>query len=142
MNRKAILAASAAIGLAVAGTPALAYGGDTSIDISKSLEVTKSWSSTIGDISLDFSPTSTSTKTVDVTKVVADQDLSASISNSAMDKVVDIDDGAYNSGDNSVNNSAFAAFAGILNQSWNTGVNANAQAANNLAVQGNTHFNN
>ena len=81
------------------------------------------------------------------TKIVAYQTLTATNSNSYLDEVVDLDgkdetDTAvgYNSGDNSVNNSAFAAYAGILNQAWNTGINANTQAATNIAAQGTVNF--
>lgn len=145
MNSK-LLVATAAIGLAFSG-PAFADPHGGSIDITKTVDITKntdnSFHSTIGNVSLDFSPSYSSTKTVDVTKVIADQELNATNTNSGMSAVVNIDeDNGYTSGGNSVNNAAFAAFAGILNQSWNTGINANTQSANNLAVQGNTHFNN
>lgn len=46
----------------------------------------------------------------------------------------------YSSGDNSVNGNAFAAYSGILNQGWNTGINANAQAATNIAARGTVTF--
>jgi hypothetical protein len=46
----------------------------------------------------------------------------------------------YRSGSNSVNGSAFAAYAGILNQGWNTGINSNAQAATNIAAVGTVTF--
>lgn len=35
---------------------------------------------------------------------------------------------------------AFAAYAGILNSAWNTGVNANTQVATNIAAQGTVTF--
>ena len=79
--------------------------------------------------------------------IVADQYLYAENSNSYLDEVVDLDgeDGSetavgYNSGDNSVYGSAFAAYAGILNQAWNTGINANTQAATNIAAEGTVNF--
>jgi hypothetical protein len=79
--------------------------------------------------------------------VVAKQYLYAENSNSYLDEVVDLDgvdesDTAvgYNSGSNSVNDNAFAAYAGILNQAWNTGINANTQAATNIAAQGTVNF--
>lgn len=75
------------------------------------------------------------------TAIVASQTLNASISNKGIDTVVDmneVDD--YSSGSNSVRGQAFAAFAGILNQAWNTGINANTQAATNIAAQGNVTF--
>ena len=46
----------------------------------------------------------------------------------------------YQSGNNSVRGNAFAAYAGILNAAWNTGINANTQAATNIAAQGNVNF--
>ena len=39
-----------------------------------------------------------------------------------------------------MNDNAFAAFAGIANQAWNTGINANTQAATNIAAQGTVNF--
>ncbi len=96
--------------------------------------------------SLSLSSTSSSEHNGN-TKIVAYQTLTATNSNSYLDEVVDLDgeDGTpsnvgYNSGDNSVNNNAFAAYAGILNQAWNTGINANTQAATNIAAQGTVNF--
>ncbi len=81
------------------------------------------------------------------TQIAAYQSLYAVNSNSELDEVVDLDgeDGSetavgYNSGDNMVNDNAFAAFAGIANQAWNTGINANTQAATNIAAQGTVNF--
>ena len=81
------------------------------------------------------------------TKIAAYQTLTATNTNHHLDEVVDLDgkdetDTAvgYNSGDNSVNGNAFAAFAGIANQAWNTGINANTQAATNIAAQGTVNF--
>jgi len=81
------------------------------------------------------------------TLIAAYQELYAVNSNSELDEVVDLDgeddsDTAvgYNSGNNSVNDNAFAAFAGIANQAWNTGINANTQAATNIAAQGTVNF--
>jgi hypothetical protein len=81
------------------------------------------------------------------TLISAYQELYAVNSNSELDEVVDLDgeDGSetavgYNSGNNSVNDNAFAAFAGIANQAWNTGINANTQAATNIAAQGTVNF--
>jgi hypothetical protein len=81
------------------------------------------------------------------TQIAAYQELYAVNSNSELDEVVDLDgeddsDTAvgYNSGNNSVNDNAFAAFAGIANQAWNTGINANTQAATNIAAQGTVNF--
>jgi hypothetical protein len=79
--------------------------------------------------------------------VVAIQALTATNTNQYLDEVVDLDgeddsDTAvgYNSGNNSVTGSAFAAYAGILNAAWNTGINANTQAATNIAAQGTVSF--
>lgn len=79
--------------------------------------------------------------------VVAIQALTATNTNQQMDELVDLDgedesDTAvgYNSGNNSVSGSAFAAYAGILNAAWNTGINSNAQAATNIAAQGTVSF--
>ena len=81
------------------------------------------------------------------TLVVATQSLSATNTNQNMDELVDLDgeddtDTAvgYNSGNNSVRGNAFAAYAGILNAAWNTGINSNAQAATNIAAQGTVSF--
>ena len=79
--------------------------------------------------------------------VVATQTLNANNTNQNLDEVVDMDgeDGTetpvgYNSGNNSVRGNAFAAYAGILNAAWNTGINSNAQAATNIAAQGTVSF--
>lgn len=56
------------------------------------------------------------------------------------EQVVEDLDGDYESGDNTVRGSAFAAFAGILNQAWNTGINSNAQAGTNIAAVGEVSF--
>jgi hypothetical protein len=81
------------------------------------------------------------------TLISAYQELYAVNSNSELDEVVDLDGEdesstavGYNSGNNSVNDNAFAAFAGIANQAWNTGINANTQAATNIAAQGTVNF--
>lgn len=81
------------------------------------------------------------------TAILAVQTLYAENSNSQLDEVVDLDgeddsdtNVGYQSGDNSVNDNAFAAYAGILNQAWNTGINANTQAATNIAAQGTVNF--
>lgn len=79
--------------------------------------------------------------------VVAYQSLTAYNTNSEMDELVDLDGEddsetavGYNSGYNSVNDNAFAAFAGISNAAWNTGINNNTQAATNIAAQGTITF--
>jgi hypothetical protein len=75
----------------------------------------------------------------DSSSVVALQVLTATVSNAAPMNFFSIGSD-YSSGDNSVNGSAFAAFSGILNQGWNTGINANAQAATNVAARGTVTF--
>jgi hypothetical protein len=72
--------------------------------------------------------------------VVATQVLVAINSNHDMKDVVDDLDNGYKSGDNSVNGNSFAAFAGILNQSFNTGIDANTQSATNIAARGTVNF--
>jgi hypothetical protein len=81
------------------------------------------------------------------TNVVANQKLVAMNINHDLDEVVDLDgtdesqsNVGYNSGNNSIRGNAFAAYAGILNQAWNTGINANTQAATNIAAQGTVNF--
>jgi hypothetical protein len=46
----------------------------------------------------------------------------------------------FSSGNNSVGGGAFAAYSGILNQGWNTGISSNAQAATNVAARGTVSF--
>jgi hypothetical protein len=99
-----------------------------------------------GPVSLTMS-FSNSSEENENTGITAYQKLVATNSNHHLDEVVDLDgeDGSatpvgYNSGDNSVSNNAFAAFAGIANQAWNTGINANTQAATNIAAQGTVNF--
>jgi hypothetical protein len=76
----------------------------------------------------------------DNSSIVADQDLRAT-SNGA--PVLFLSLASDNSsGDNSVSGSAFAAYAGILNTAWNTGINSNAQAATNVAARGTVTFGN
>lgn len=79
--------------------------------------------------------------------VVATQTLNANNTNQNLDEVVDMDgidedpsSVGYNSGNNAVRGNAFAAYAGILNAAWNTGINANTQAATNIAASGTVSF--
>jgi len=126
MNRKLILTATAiAFSLAFSG-PVLAnggggggYGHGGGIDV---------------DVDVEVGP---------VKSVVADQELKGVIVNKYLDDVLDTDkSGGYDSGDNEIKDNAFAAFAGILNLAWNTGFNANNQAATNIAAKGNVTFGN
>jgi hypothetical protein len=73
-------------------------------------------------------------------EVIADQTLVAIITNNGESAEVVEDTEGYESGDNTIRGSAFSAFAGILTQSWNTGVNANVQAATNIAARGDVNF--
>jgi len=72
-------------------------------------------------------------------RLVADQSLESSVSN-AGPMNFNGRHSTYNSGANSIGGSAFAAYSGILNQGWNTGINANSQAATNIAAQGTMTF--
>lgn len=79
--------------------------------------------------------------------LVASQNLIAVNSNHDLDEVVDLDgvdedpsSVGDNSGNNYVRGNAFSAYAGILNSAWNTGINANTQAATNIAAQGTVSF--
>jgi hypothetical protein len=99
-----------------------------------------------GPVSLSMSFSSSSEEN-DNTGIAAYQKLVATNTNHHLDEVVDLDGEdesptavGYNSGSNSVNDNAFAAFAGIANQAWNTGINANTQAATNIAAQGTVNF--
>lgn len=79
--------------------------------------------------------------------LIATQTLNATNTNRNMDQLVGMNDADeastaidYESGNNSVRGNAFAAYAGILNASWNTGINANTQSATNIAASGNVNF--
>jgi len=152
--KSVFLAAASAAGLFVAG-PALAQSGgnntangNDNIQVSDVLDLfaidnaadtynsSSSWS-----LSKSLSSTSSDRN------VVATQYLKAINSNSQLDEVADFDgvdedqsSVGYNSGNNSVNDNAFAAFAGISNNAWNTGLNANTQAATNIAAMGTVNF--
>ena len=60
------------------------------------------------------------------------------VSHDMKDVADNIDD--YNSGDQSINGNSFAAYAGILNQAWNTGIVANTQAGTNIAASASITF--
>jgi|FLYM01.1.fsa_nt_gi hypothetical protein len=149
----------AAAGLLLAG-PALAQtttGGDNdatgndNIQVSDVLDLfvvdnapdsyssTSSWS-----LSKSYSSTNDGNTALIVT---ANQSLKGINTNSQMDELIDLDGEddtetavGYNSGSNSINDNAFAAFAGISNNAWNTGVNNNTQAATNIAAYGQVSF--
>ena len=145
INRLVLLSSTLALGLAFSG-PAMAAttgsqntgnGNGSNID-----NISKTLKSTVGDVTLTYNPNINEkyTKSVTVTKIIADQDLKSINVNKDMGPVVENEKGGYKSGANSVSGGAFAAFAGIQNIAWNTGVDSNAQAASNIAAQGNVRF--
>jgi uncharacterized membrane protein YfhO len=157
MNMKKLMTASAlVIGLGLSGT-AMANDQNQNNTANNNTSATGGTTVVVNDL-IDYywqdnaadslSVTKTySSEANDNTSIVAKQTLIAENSNSYLDEVVDLDgeDGSetavgYNSGANSVNDNAFAAYAGILNQAWNTGINANTQAATNIAAQGAVNF--
>ncbi|HVU29950.1 MAG TPA: hypothetical protein VHE36_06070 [Sphingomicrobium sp.] len=71
--------------------------------------------------------------------VVADQSLSGVVVGHDQKDLVDDVDG-YESGDNNIQGNSFAAYAGILNQAWNTGIAANTQAGTNIAASAQVNF--
>ena len=163
-NTKLVLSAVAALAIGVAG-PAFAQSvgssattsGDHSSTTSVDLQLAASDSSTHSDSSQrtnNSQRNDNSQRSFDLTdnsqrnnnsqrngnvRLVADQTLDASISN---ERGLNFNGtrSDYASGSNSVNGGAFAAYSGILNQGWNTGINSNAQAATNIAAQGTTNF--
>lgn len=157
--KSVFFAGATAVGLLMAG-PALAQttGGPSTIDNDSDRNIlvndlldyfavdnaADSYSSTS---SSTWSLSKTSSYSSADTNVVATQVLTATNTNQYLDEVADFDgeDGSetpvgYNSGNNSVNDNAFAAFAGISNNAWNSGLNANTQAATNIAAQGTVNF--
>lgn len=78
----------------------------------------------------------------DNSSIVAEQNLRATSNGAPITFLNLLAGGDNSSGDNSVSGSAFAAYAGILNSAWNTGVNSNAQAATNVAARGTVTFGN
>lgn len=76
----------------------------------------------------------------DSSAVVAIQVLTATNANTAPLNFQSLALTDYSSGNNSVAGGAFAAYSGILNQGWNTGINSNAQAATNIAARGTVSF--
>lgn len=153
--KSVFLAGATAVGLLVAG-PALAQttGGPATIDndsdrnilVNDLLDVFAVDNAADSYTSSSSWSLSKSYSSAD-TNVVATQVLTAINTNQYLDEVADFDgeDGTetpvgYNSGNNSINDNAFAAFAGISNNAWNTGLNANTQAATNIAAQGTVNF--
>ncbi|WP_340268351.1 hypothetical protein [Sphingobium mellinum] len=74
------------------------------------------------------------------TSIMAIQDLSTVTTSSgvSVDAPANQATPAIRTGDNVVNGSSFANFAGVLNNGWNSGLSSNALAATNIAAQGNT----
>lgn len=161
--KSVFLAGATAVGLLIAG-PALAQttGGPATIDndsdrnilVNDLLDVfavDNAADSYTSSSSWSLSKTSSyssadSWSSADIA-VVAKQSLNGVNTNSQMDELVDLDGEddsgtavGYNSGNNSVNDNAFAAFAGISNNAWNTGINNNTQAATNIAAYGTVNF--
>ncbi len=96
----------------------------------------------LGSFNTDNSNNSTngSNNGNDSSSIVATQTLLAINANAAPLNFQSLALSDYSSGSNSVSGNAFAAYAGILNQGWNTGINANAQAATNIAARGTVNF--
>ena len=150
--KSVFLAAASAAGLFVAG-PALAQsGGNNTANGNDNIQVSDVLDLFFTDNAADsYSTTANWSSTKNYTSsdntVIAHQYLKAINNNSQLDEVADFDglddtesSVGYNSGDNSINNNAFAAFAGISNNAWNTGLNANTQAATNIAAMGVVNF--
>lgn len=114
---------------------------DNSIDVADSGNDNSDNSLNVADSGNDSSNNSTnnSNNGNDSSAVVALQVLTATVSNAAALNFNGTQ-ADYSSGSNSVSGSAFAAFSGILNNGWNTGINANAQAATNIAARGTVTF--
>ena len=72
--------------------------------------------------------------------IMAVQDLSSVTTNSgiSLNGSANPAGPAVRTGDTIISGSAFSNFAGVLNNGWNSGLAANAQAAINIAAQGNT----
>lgn len=150
MKMRKLLAASAAVAALAVGAPAMAQANQNNdvTDTNNSAIVVND----LLDVYLQAQSTTTNTlRDNDFNShnnsVAAFQLLNAINTNYQMDELVDLDGQddtsspvGYHSGDNYVRGSAFAAFAGILNQAWNTGINSNAQAATNIAAQGTINF--
>ena len=114
---------------------------DNSLNVADSGNDNSDNSLNVADSGNDSSNNSTnnSNNGNDSSAVVALQVLTATVSNAAALNFNGTQ-ADYSSGSNSVSGSAFAAFSGILNNGWNTGINANAQAATNIAARGTVTF--
>ena len=157
MLKKVILVASAAT-LAIAGVPAVAQqnqdndntttGASGNFSDNDTVVVNDLIDLFIQDNAADsFSDDDGNGSNNGNTAVVAIQHLTAINTNQHLDEVVDLDGKdesntavGYNSGNNTIRGTAFAAYAGIMNSAWNTGINANTQAATNIAASGTVTF--
>lgn len=157
MKFKTMLTTSAlALGLVV-GTPAFAQvteagagsadNNTTVRDVVDTLDLLSNNANNANNSSNDQDNDNNGDNRDNGSSIVAFQLLNAVNTNSEMDELVDLDgeDGSetpvgYNSGAAYVRGNAFAAYAGILNNSFNTGINANTQSATNIAAQGTVNF--
>ena len=159
MNMKHFLAASATVAALTVGAPAFAQSNsideagpgsaddNTIVEVYDVLDLLSNNGNNSDNSSQDQDNDNNGNNRGNGSSIVAFQLLNAVNNNSELDEVVDLDGEdatetavGYNSGNNTVNGSAFAAYAGILNQAWNTGINANTQAATNIAAQGTVNF--
>ncbi len=147
MKMVKLMAASAAVCVLALGAPAMSQQAQNNdvdntsgsavvvndlLDVYLQAQTTNDNSVTTGDIASNNST------------VPATQTLLAINANSGMNALVDqtrlIGASDQISGDNRVQGSSFAAYAGILNQAWNTGINSNAQAGSNISAMGTVNF--
>lgn len=157
MKMTKILAASAAVAALSIGAPAMAQQAQDNDNNTTGAAGNNSDTIVVNDLldvylqAQDNSQDNDSLTVGDVNSnntantITATQLLLAVNTNSNMQEVVDMNttDGGnnnHNSGDNYVNGSAFAAFAGILDASFSSGTNSNAQSASNIAAQGTITF--
>lgn len=155
MLRKVMFAASA-LAFAVAGAPAIAQQNQDNDNTTTGASGNHSDTLVVNDLidlfvqdnaADSFSDDDGNGSGNGNNAVMAVQSLNAINTNQYLDEVVDLDgeDGTetpvgYNSGNNAIRGNAFAAYAGIMNAAWNTGINANTQAATNIAAQGTVTF--
>jgi len=154
MKTMKLMAASAAVVALAVGAPAMAQQNQNNdvTDTNNGAVVVND----LLDVYLAADASTTNTFTADDINsnnnnnndlVIAVQTLTATNAAQNFDEIVDLDgeDGTpapvgYNSGDNYNRGNAFSAFAGIANQSMNSGVYSNAQSATNIAAQGSINF--
>lgn len=154
MKMTKVMAASAAVVALAVGAPAMAQQNQNNdvTDTNNGAVVVND----LLDVYLAADASTTNTFTADDINsnnnnnndlVIATQTLTATNAAQNFDEIVDLDgeDGSpapvgYNSGNAYNRGNAFSAFAGIVNQSMNTGVYSNAQSATNVAAQGTINF--